>query len=107
MSNRGEPPLHWDGLASVNDAVANVCPVKPVMSAPAAAGVSVVHFFSRWSTPLLYVLTVHVPVGSNGAITSAAPAGPAAARAQAAIAAMMSLFIRPPLIRSLPTVCPP
>src|SRR3954447_6021723 len=103
MSNRGEPPLHCDALASVNDADVNVWPVNPVMSAPAAASAVVGHFFSRWSTPWLYVLTVHAPVGSYGAITSAAAAGPATARAHAAIAAMITFFIWfPPLFLAVP-----
>jgi hypothetical protein len=40
-------------LARVNDADANVAPVKPVMSAPAAAFVGVGQFFARCRTPLL------------------------------------------------------
>ena len=54
MSNRGEPPWHCAALASVNDADWNVWPVRPVMSAWAAAFVAVGQFLARWSTPLLY-----------------------------------------------------
>src|SRR3954452_4132918 len=54
MSNRGEPPRHCVGLASVNDADWNACPSRPVMSAPAAelnCGLPGVQFFTRCSTP--------------------------------------------------------
>lgn len=57
MSNRGEPPLQTVPAESVNSAELNVCPARPVMSAPAAASVAVGQFFSRWSTPPEYVAT--------------------------------------------------
>src|SRR3954465_11412550 len=50
-SKRGEPPWHWLVLASVNDADMNVCPSRPVRSAPAAAFVGVGQFFARCRTP--------------------------------------------------------
>jgi len=45
--------LHWPVLARVNDAVVNVAPANPVMSAPAAAFVAVGQFFAKCRTPLL------------------------------------------------------
>ena len=39
----------------MNDADVNVCPLTPVIVAPADAFVAVVHGFERWSTPPLNV----------------------------------------------------
>src|SRR5262249_24422717 len=51
MLKRGDPPWHWPAFASVNEADANACPLRPVMVAPADALVVVAQFFARWSTP--------------------------------------------------------
>ena len=94
MSNRGEPPLHCAALLSVNEADVNVCPARPVMSAPAAAFVAVGQFFSRWSTPLENVATGQpVLPGSKTPGTSAAAAVEARASVSAAVATMIAFFM--------------
>jgi hypothetical protein len=97
MLKRGEPPWHCEAFASVNDADVNVCPLTPVIVAPAEAFVSVVHGFDRCNTPLLYVdvgeQTAPAPTNVHG--TSAAAAVPASARAATPAAARtMGFFIR-------------
>jgi hypothetical protein len=89
---RGEPPWHWAGLASVNEADVNVCPLTPVISAPADAFVGVVHGFDRWSTPPLNVEATpgHALPGSNVDGTSAAAAVPASASVRTVAAATSS-----------------
>jgi hypothetical protein len=92
---RGEPPWHWLALASVNDADENVWPSRPVIDAPADAFVAVEQFFSRCSTPLLYVDTTGqlepVPTKVHGA--SAAAAVLATARAATTAVKKISRFI--------------
>src|SRR3954451_2684390 len=93
-SNRGDPPWHWLALASVNDADWNVWPVRPVMSAPAAAFVGVGQFLARCSTPCAYVeVTQPVLPGSYTPGSSAAAVVAANTRAQAAIAATRIFFM--------------
>jgi hypothetical protein len=79
----------------VNDADVNVCPLTPVIVAPADALVGVVHGFDRCKTPALKVEvgehTTPGPTNVHG--TRAAAAVPASANAAAATAATMSFFI--------------
>ena len=89
-SKRGEPPWHCAALASVNEADANVWPVNPVMSAPAAALVAVGQFLARCSTPALYVAVGHpVLPGSKT---------PGSSAAEAVAASMSAITVTPKAI---------
>jgi hypothetical protein len=94
--NRGEPPWHWLVLASVNEADWNVWPLRPVMSAPAAAFVDVGQFFSRCNVFVFLTnvaLTQPVLPGSNTPGTSAADAETVKASAVARTPAIRNFFM--------------
>jgi hypothetical protein len=102
MLKRGEPPWHWVAFASVNEADVKVCPLTPVISAPAEATVSVVQGFDRCRTPLLKVDVgaQTAPGATNVPGTSAAAAELTNASAITAVPMTMSFFIRTLLLLS-------
>jgi len=96
----------------VNDAEVNVCPLTPVIVAPADATVAVVQGFERCRTPPLNVEVGEqvTPVSTNVHGTSAAAAVPARASAATAVALMVNEplhAIFPPIrFLALPKGCP-
>jgi hypothetical protein len=91
----------------VNDADVKVCPLTPVIVAPADALVAVVQGFDKCRTPSLNVdVGVQLTPGPTKVQgTSAAAAEPASANAATTAAVRMTFFIRLSLLIRLPNEC--